>query len=398
MTNIYFLSKILNDISLYPYNNKMSLFVEFNIPSSSYVLYISTSEDTISFTIEDTQNETYWKSSLSSNDINTITSKVSSALTLKEFSNVINIAKNDKTITFKSLSEISNDESQSKQKEYLLITKGEMSYPIKMKMFDKPDAGMYKLTINRLKRLNENNKYEKECTDLKNKIKILESQRPKGAVETDNLIVKYNELMKEYEALKKEREIEDNRNEIDDILKRIHKGNSTASTNNNFFLTGGGSLYENNNESYSMNEIDKLVNEIKILKENEKEYKDKINKLEKMLNSKSNQKQIYSYKKKYDIKPIKKPSTYSYTLTHKTTIQANKVKSRPFITNKKYLPPIKYTLLKKQNMRSQSFQNKRKQMNTTKQTKVLSPQGENAKKILSKRLRTIEEKMIRKIK
>ena len=49
-------------------------------------------------------------------------------------------------------------------------------------------------------------------------------------------------------------------------------------------------------------------------------------------------------------------------------------------------------------MRSQSFQNKRKQMNTTKQTKVLSPQGENAKKILSKRLRTIEEKMIRKIK
>ena len=108
--------------------------------------------------------------------------------------------------------------------------------------------------------------------------------------------------------------------------------------------------------------------------------------------------EFYKTMLKYDIKPIKKPSTYSFTLTHKTTIQANKVKSRPFITNKKYLPPIKYTLLKKQNMRSQSFQNKRKQMNTTKQTKVLSPQGENAKKILSKRLRTIEEKMIRKIK
>lgn len=374
----------------------MSLFVEFNIPSSSYVLYISTSEDSISFTIEDTQNETYWKSTLSSNDINTITSKVSSAVTLKEFANTISIAKKENTITFKSLSEISNDESLSKDKEYLVITKGEMSYPIKMKMFDKPDAGMYKLTINRLKRLNENNKYEKECIDLKNKIKILESQRPKGAVEADNLIVKYNELMKEYEALKKEREIEDNRNEIDDILKRIHKGNSTD--NNNFFLTGGGSLYENNNESYSMNEIDKLVNEIKILKENEKEYKDKITKLEKMLNSKSNQKQIFSYKKKYDIKPIKKPSTYSYTFTHRTTIQANKVKSRPFLTNKKYLPPIKFTFVKKQNMRSQSFQSKRKQLNTTKQTKVLSPQGENAKKILSKRLRTIEEKMLRKIK
>lgn len=374
----------------------MSLFVEYNIPSSSYVLYISTSEDSISFTIEDTQNETYWKSALSSNDINTITSKVSSALTLKEFANTINFAKKENTITFKSLSEISNDESLSKDKEYLVITKGEISYPIKMKMFDKPDAGMYKLTINRLKRLNENNKYEKECIDLKNKIKILESQRPKGAVEADNLIVKYNELMKEYEALKKEREIEDNRNEIDDILKRIHKGNSTD--NNNFFLTGGGSLYENNNESYSINEIDKLVNEIKMLKENEKEYKDKITKLEKMLNSKSNQKQIYSYKKKYDIKPIKKPSTYSYTFTHRTTIQANKLKSRPFLTNKKYLPPIKYTFLKKQNMRSQSFQSKRKQLNTTKQTKVLSPQGENAKNILSKRLRTIEEKMIRKIK
>lgn len=374
----------------------MSLFVEYNIPSSSYVLYISTSEDSISFTIEDTQNETYWNSSLSSNDINTITSKVSSALTLKEFANTISIAKKENTITFKSLSEISNDESLSKDKEYLVITKGEMSYPIKMKMFDKPDAGMYKLTINRLKRLNENNKYEKECIDLKNKIKILESQRPKGAVEADNLIVKYNELMKEYEALKKEREIEDNRNEIDDILKRIHKGNSTD--NNNFFLTGGGSLYENNNESYSMNEIDKLVNEIKILKSNEKEYKDKITKLEKMLNSKSNQKQIYSYKKKYDIKPIKKPSTYSYTFTHRTTIQANKVKSRPFLTNKKYLPPIKYTFVKKQNMRSQSFQSKRKQLNTTKQTKIVSPQGENAKKILSSRLRTIEEKMIRKIK
>ena len=374
----------------------MSLFVEYNIPSSSYVLYISTSEDSISFTIEDTQNETYWKSALSSNDINTITSKVSSALTLKEFANTINFAKKENTITFKSLSEISNDESLSKDKEYLVITKGEISYPIKMKMFDKPDAGMYKLTINRLKRLNENNKYEKECIDLKNKIKILESQRPKGAVEADNLIVKYNELMKEYEALKKEREIEDNRNEIDDILKRIHKGNSTD--NNNFFLTGGGSLYENNNESYSINEIDKLVNEIKMLKENEKEYKDKITKLEKMLNSKSNQKQIYSYKKKYDIKPIKKPSTYSYTFTHRTTIQANKVKSRPFLTNKKYLPPIKYTFVKKQNMRSQSFQSKRKQLNTTKQTKVLSPQGENAKKILSKRLRTIEEKIIRKIK
>ena len=374
----------------------MSLFVEYNIPSSFYVLYISTSEDSISFTIEDTQNETYWKSTLSSNDINTITSKVSSAVTLKEFANTISIAKKENTITFKSLSEISNDESLSKDKEYLVITKGEMSYPIKMKIFDKPDAGMYKLTINRLKRLNENNKYEKECIDLKNKIKILESQRPKGAVEADNLIVKYNELMKEYEALKKEREIEDNRNEIDDILKRIHKGNSTD--NNNFFLTGGGSLYENNNESYSMNEIDKLVNEIKILKENEKEYKDKITKLEKMLNSKSNQKQIFSYKKKYDIKPIKKPSTYSYTFTHRTTIQANKVKSRPFLTNKKYLPPIKFTFVKKQNMRSQSFQSKRKQLNTTKQTKVLSPQGENAKKILSKRLRTIEEKMLRKIK
>ena len=374
----------------------MSLFVEYNIPSSFYVLYISTSEDSISFTIEDTQNETYWKSTLSSNDINTITSKVSSALTLKEFANTISTAKKENTITFKSMSEISNDESLSKDKEYLVITKGEMSYPIKMKMFDKPDAGMYKLTINRLKRLNENNKYEKECIDLKNKIKILESQRPKGAVEADNLIVKYNELMKEYEALKKEREIEDNRNEIDDILKRIHKGNNKD--NNNFFLTGGGSLYENNNESYSMNEIDKLVNEIKILKSNEKEYKDKITKLEKMLNSKSNQKQIYSYKKKYDIKPIKKPSTYSYTFTHRTTIQANKVKSRPFLTNKKYLPPIKYTFVKKQNMRSQSFQSKRKQLNTTKQTKVLSPQGENAKKILSKRLRTIEEKMISKIK
>lgn len=399
MTNIYCLSIIINDISLYPYNNKMSLFVEFNIPSTSFFLYISSSHDNITFTIEDTDNENYWKSSLSSNDINSITSKVSSALSLKEFINIINQSQKEKSIRFKSLYEISNDDSHSKQKEYLIITKGDNSYPIKMNFFDKPDAGMYKLTINRLKRLNENNKYEKECNDLKNKIKILESQRPKGAVENDNIIVKYNELKKEYEKLKSEHEIEEEnklnqRNEIDDIIKRIQKGNSTATTNNNFFLTGGGSLYENNNESFSMNEIDKLVNEIKILKENEKEYKDKINKLEKMLKSKNNNKTISSYRKKYDIKPIKKPFIHSYT--YKTTIQSKTIQSRPMLTNKKLLPPIKYTFNKKQNIRSQSFQSKRKQINTVKQTKVTPV--ENTKKTLAKRLRTIEEKMISKIK
>ena len=77
-----------------------------------------------------------------------------------------------------ALNELTNDDTKSSTKEFLIVTdiSNKQSYPIKMEFQNKtPDAGMYKLTINRLKRMKCENSFEKENKNLKNKIKILES-------------------------------------------------------------------------------------------------------------------------------------------------------------------------------------------------------------------------------
>lgn len=290
------------------------------IPSSPYILYIS--QTPITLIIEDTLNDEYWSTVLTPSSLDKIISKIGPPVTPEKFFEFLKNSGEAGEISFKSLNELTNDDTKSKTKEFLIVTDttNKQSYPIKMEFHNKtPDAGMYKLTINRLKRMKCENSYEKENKSLKNKIKILESQRQPGAVQNDNLLLKYTELVKEFEKLKEENEkyksqthtMFDSGEDVNVILNRIHNGRNNSNITNNFFITGG--CGENN---VSLNEIDKLVNEINLLKKHEKEYKEKINSLEKIINAKkknnlTNKFNMFNYRKN-QMKPIK-ISSYLYS-------------------------------------------------------------------------------------
>ena len=228
----------------------------YQIPSSPYILYIS--QAPITLIIEDTLNDVYWSTTLTPSSIDEMISKIGAPLTSENFFEFLKNSAEAGEISFKSLNELTNDDTKSSTKEFLIVTdiSNKQSYPIKMEFQNKtPDAGMYKLTINRLKRMKCENSFEKENKNLKNKIKILESQRPLGAVEGDNLLLKYTELVKEFEKLKEENEkyksktntMFDNGEDVNDILNRIHNGGNNTNNNNitnNFFITGGGGCSE----------------------------------------------------------------------------------------------------------------------------------------------------------
>ena len=349
----------------------------YQIPSSPYILYIS--QAPITLIIEDTLNDVYWSTTLTPSSIEEMISKIGAPLTSENFFEFLKNSAEAGEISFKSLNELTNDDTKSSTKEFLIVTdtSNKQSYPIKMEFQNKtPDAGMYKLTINRLKRMKCENSFEKENKNLKNKIKILESQRPLGAVEGDNLLLKYTELVKEFEKLKEENEkyksktntMFDNGEDVNDILNRIHNGGNNTNNNNNitnnFFITGGGGCSESN---VSLNEIDKLVNEIKLLKEHEKEYKEKINSLEKIINAKKKNNLTNKFsmfnRRKIQMKPIKN-SAYLYSSRNINTVGSSLNKNS---NKKKYLPPISINrrnkvtpiILHKRNDRSKSKQEKR---------------------------------------
>ena len=398
-----------------------------------YILYLNTSDINLNISLEQCSETLYWNSVFDSRYLEEITNKAGSFKTFEVFLKMLmsglsyesdNVLvdlisykdleimrnrKNNLQTSTNNLSEsnnLSNDLSIINKK-YLIISYSnefeKVHYPLPINFIVQPEISLTLRTIERLKgyisknigpnsnimgkssnKINDsaiNNpivnikdieEIKSENQNLKNKLKLLESQRKLGAVENDEYLRNYSGIKEEYEEYKSQTEIKIKLllKTIDDLKLKI---NYNIDTNENSENTNGNKTekltktindLENKLEkaeeivmkerktaqSYieeKNREVEKIKKEIFFMKDNEKKLKVKINLLEKDLEL-ANKRTNYS-NNSVKAKSIK--SNYSYKSSVKTSSSksnyskesANSKASNPYdkfkgLYNKNYAP------------------------------------------------------------
>ena len=332
--------------------------MEFNtkFDNDDYIITISSNSEVLSIVIEEEKESRYWKKDLDKKTISDITSQMGSYKSLEVFTKMLLAAlKNDNeniTLNFCSLNEIQqlsenkkgnsfsmSAEAENNIKKYLMLVYTQFEkvvYPIQLEYLDKtPDCNLLKRTINRLRNevekyktgsmssltpstdyainYNEFEKIKKENQNLISKLKLLESQRPLGAVENDDIYKNYAELAEEFQQYKEKSEnkikmllksIDDlketqfresklsyhekdkNKSKIIDLEQKLQIASDTVTNERK-----QGKMYIDEKNK----QIEALKKEIKTLKDNEKNLKVKISKLEKELESANRKSNYYRY-------------------------------------------------------------------------------------------------------
>ncbi|MCQ2820673.1 MAG: hypothetical protein MJ252_25690 [archaeon] len=418
----------------------MSINMEFNtkFDEEDYIITIqSNSIDKLIITIEEETNTVFWKKELDAQLIGEITTQMGSYKSLEVFTKMLLCAlKNENeniSLNFCSLNEIQMlSESKKSNKEEMNISKGgednikkylmlvytqfeKVVYPIQLEYLGKnPDSSLLYKTINRMKEkiknlslnqnnslmgsknfLNDNNyavnytefeRLKKENNNLINRIKILESYRPKGAVENDEIYKNYNILSEEYDNYKKlsdskikmlNKTIEElrdtqnravridasekdkNKNKIRDLEDKLK---SASETLNNERRQAQIFLEEKNKQ------IETLKKEVKQLKENEKANKAKVSRLEKDLERSQQASAYYRYGTPKSNKSYRTGSNNSYTASYMSGFSESKRSNVSYIrknlipTTNKYTPS--YT--KFSHYKPLTFNSKKKSNNSSK--------------------------------
>ena len=330
----------------------MNVNLEFNqkFDNKDYIITLQSISSKLLITIEEESQTIYWKKELDENIVKEITSQMGSYKSLEVFTKMLIAAlsqKNDKvTLNFCSLNEIqqlsqdNNESSFSKNsenniKKYLLLRYEEFEkvvYPIQLEYLDKNgNIELLRRTIERLKNKIKNikiqhasditipvnyteyEKLKKENLDLLNKIKLLEKNRQLGAVDNDDIYKNYSELNEEYNNYKIQSE-----NKIKMLLKSIDdlKETNFKESQNNFhqkdksknqihdiekkleiatdMLSKARKDFEKQTNEKNK-EVDQLIKEIKIYRENEKALKVKVSNLEKDLQRSKRENNYYRY-------------------------------------------------------------------------------------------------------
>ena len=310
-------------------------------------------------------------------------------------------------------------------KKYLIISYTnefeKVHYPLPLSFILQPDISHTLRTIERLKKLNQkissqnpnnNNSFslsnrgnitsaasninnsiinikeieelKNENQNLKNKVKLLESQRKLGAVENDEFLRNYTGIKEEYDAYKEESEhkIKLLARTIEDLKLKINYNIDSAAfdeegTNDNKKSNKIEKLYKTISEleeklikadeivikerktaaqyiDEKNREMEKIKKEIFFMKENEKKLKVKINQLEKdleLLNKKTN----YSANSK--TKSVK--SNYSYKSSVKSSSSKSNY-SKESVNSKASNPYDKFKGLYNKNYQPFNFFNKNK--------------------------------------
>ena len=337
----------------------------------NYFIYLTNIEkdsDILTISIEEPEKELYWKKDLNNKIIKGITSSLGNEISLIKFNEILIKAINQSVdekdnklnILFKSLNEIKGTYIKDKRnikeddniKKYLMINiiDKNIIYPIQLEYYaNNPNEDLLWKTIKRLKEEKKNESIsdlfnlQKENNSLKKYIEILGNQRQIGAVENESYKIKYEKLLEEINK-KKNKDFNDNNvNEINDtnnecgffmtnLEEKVNKKNNESPELKEEMIK----LEEKKNEDNEIYEdlIKMLRNEIRNLKTNEKNLKDKILKLEQKINNPFNIINNYNsnYKNYLNFLSNRFPKVYRGNNNDKYRSKTSPIKSKSSIS------------------------------------------------------------------
>ena len=399
----------------------MNVNREFNykFDNDNYIVTVQANSKVLTIAIEEEEKGVYWKSEFNEQLISETTSKMGSFKSLEVFTQMLICALSNENenleLSFLSLNElqrlnpsasISPNNEENNIKKYLMLTYTQFEkvvYPLRMNHYDKtPETAMLLRTIERLKKEKKNgtlssesnatirneiinySEYErlkKENMNLIARIKILESNRPLGAVDNDEIYKKYNELNNEYNEYKvqSDSKIKMLLKSIDD-LKEAQFRESKSSFNETSKTKAKIADLEQKLEIASdivaserkkgqifidekNKQIEVLKKEIKSLKDNEKQLKVKITKLEKDLELANRSSNYYRYgnstPKSYKTSSVGRHSYMSGFSTGSKKSSTSYLKKN-LIPSSTSNPYNKYKGLRSKNYKPFSFMNDKK--------------------------------------
>jgi coiled-coil domain-containing protein 61 len=323
--------------------SNINIEYSINFKGTEYILYLSANENSLKINLETANESNYWNGEYDARYLEEITTKIGS---YKSFHVILKmlmsaLAKESETVMVELLSfrdleamrmkrsmnnsntslmseSVSNNllDPVKMNKKYLIITYAnefeKVNFPLPLNYLIQPDMQTMLRTIERLrkcKNANPNNFINnKEIEDikleninLKNKIKLLESQRKFGAVDNDESLRNYNNIKEEYEAYKTQAEnkIKLLSKTIEDIKANFSSTDHNKAENNEKYIKiitelesrlkkaeeilikerREGQVYiEEKNK-----DIEAALKEVNFYKENEKKLNVKIKQLEKEL-------------------------------------------------------------------------------------------------------------------
>jgi len=428
--------------------------IEYNLTFNNidYILYFSTTDVNLNLSLEQATETLYWNGSFDARYLEEITNKAGSYKSFEVFvkmlmSGLANESDNVliDLLSYKDLEMMRNKKAQNNSnnlnesnsmnadlsvinKKYFIISYTnefeKVHFPLPLSFILQPDISHTLRTIERLKKLNQkitnannnslslsnrvnltsahsniNNsiinikdldELKNENQNLRNKVKLLESQRKLGAVENDEFLRNYSGVKEEYDAYKEQSEnkikllaktIEDlklkiNYNidpnylnednvqgdkkggKIDRLLKTISELEEKLIKADEIVIKERKIASQYIDEKNR--EMEKIRKEIFFMKENEKKLKVKINQLEKDLEL-ANKKTSYSANSK--AKSVK--STYSY----KSSVKSSGTKSnysKDSVNSKNSNPYDKFKGLYNKNYQPFNFFNKNSKPNSVK--------------------------------
>ncbi len=427
--------------------------IEYNLTFNNidYILYISTNDINLTISLEQANETLYWNGIFDSRYLEEITNKAGSFKSFEVFIKMLMSGLSNESenvlvdlLSYKDLEMMRNkknnnnlNESNSMtsdlsvlNKKYLIISYTnefeKVHYPLPISFILQPDISFTLRTIERLKKLNQkitnnnniNNSFsvsnrgnitsansninnsiinikdieelKNENQNLKNKIKLLESQRKLGAVENDEFLRNYSGIREEYDQYKEQSEskikllaktVEDLKLKINYNIEptgiineenllgetpnkkgnRIEKLIKTISELEEKLIKADEIVIKERKTSQQFmeeknREMEKIRKEMFFMKENEKKLKVKINQLEKDLEL-ANKKTNYSANSK--TKSVTGKSNYSYKSSVKSSGSKSNY-SKDSVNSKASNPYDKFKGLYNKNYQPFNFFNKNK--------------------------------------
>lgn len=344
-------------------NVNFEYYLNFN--NVDYVLYLSTVNDSLKIHLEKAEESLYWKIELEAKYIEEMTNKAGSyksfPVFLKMFMSALAQESNTVFVDLMSYKDLEQMRMKKTQMNSLNMSSGGSSmndsmnmnnslsdplkinkkyfimsytnefekvhYPLPLQFLPTPEPEMLLKTIERMRKIisNKNSnsstinikeieEVKQENLNLKNKIKLLESNRKMGAVENEEFIRSFTGIKDEYENYKQiaENKIRFLAQTIEDLKAKVNSQNANNThtvVENSQYIKELESKLEKASEiviterkqgqsfiDEKIREIDRLQKELHFMKENEKKLKVKINQLEKDLDI-ANKKNIYNINK-----------------------------------------------------------------------------------------------------
>jgi len=290
--------------------NNYKVEYNFNSEGSNYVFYISSDEYSLEIILERIEDVKYWKGNFEAKYIEEMSSKAGSHKSFPIFikmlftgfskqsegvkidligaNNIEQMRSNNRNdnLNTSNLSNTTVSDFAKSQKKYLIISYSsefeKVNFPLPLSFITNPPTEIVKRTIDRLRKISENqpnesknNNYinykeyeevKQENTELKNKVRFLESNRKCGAVDNDELIRTFGTIHERYQNYKAESEkgIQLLTKTIEDLRTRIKEGETIKSNN----YTG---KFENDMNQKKIKDLEDQVDKLNALILKEKE-------------------------------------------------------------------------------------------------------------------------------